>query len=150
MPVNLLLQRHNLSAETPRSEKHNLHGMETATRHPSSSGNAVGDTDLVRRSQVSFYQVWAVQTWACGVHFTCNNIKRRPSSGAVQVLSYKGHAPVSSIAWCPTGDDLLLATSAFSSALVVSNVVLLFWTLLRTFHFYIFWNHNTFSVSNVR
>ncbi|XP_039271464.2 aladin-like [Styela clava] len=50
-----------------------------------------------------------------------SSFSTRPSAGAVQVLSYSGHSPVTSLAWSPTGDDVLVAVSALNTAIVVWN-----------------------------
>ena len=48
-----------------------------------------------------------------------SSLSTRPSASAAQVLSYPGHSPITSIAWCPHGSDKLYAVSALNSALVV-------------------------------
>lgn len=53
-----------------------------------------------------------------------SSFSTRPSSGAVQVLAYSGHNPVTSLAWDPRGDDLLVACSALNTAIVVWNACL--------------------------
>ena len=53
------------------------------------------------------------------------SLSARPSASAAQVLSYNGHNPITSLAWCPHGRDHLFAVSALNSALLVS--MLLFW-----------------------
>nr|CAB3219591.1 aladin-like [Phallusia mammillata] len=50
------------------------------------------------------------------------SMSTRPSTGAVQVLSYSGHSPVTSLSWSPHGFDQLFACSALSSAIVVWDV----------------------------
>uniref|UniRef100_H2YW86 Aladin seven-bladed propeller domain-containing protein n=1 Tax=Ciona savignyi TaxID=51511 RepID=H2YW86_CIOSA len=52
------------------------------------------------------------------------SLSSRPYSGAVQVLSYAGHSPVSSVAWSPYGYDQLFSASALNSALLVWDVSL--------------------------
>ena len=48
------------------------------------------------------------------------SLSTRPSASAAQVLSYPGHSPITSIAWCPHGSDKLYSVSALNTALVVS------------------------------
>ena len=50
-----------------------------------------------------------------------NSLSNRPSASAAQVLSFSGHNPITSVAWCPHGSDRLYAASALNSALLVGS-----------------------------
>uniref|UniRef100_H2XWF9 Aladin seven-bladed propeller domain-containing protein n=1 Tax=Ciona intestinalis TaxID=7719 RepID=H2XWF9_CIOIN len=50
------------------------------------------------------------------------SLSSRPYSGSVQVLSFRNHSPVSSVAWNPHGYDQLFTSCVLSSAILVWNV----------------------------
>ncbi|XP_063076448.1 aladin isoform X2 [Engraulis encrasicolus] len=51
-------------------------------------------------------------------HVDPTSLSTRPSSGCAQVLSYPGHAPVTSIAWAPSGSTLVSASPVDTAMLV--------------------------------
>ncbi|XP_076859110.1 aladin isoform X2 [Brachyhypopomus gauderio] len=56
-------------------------------------------------------------TW----HVDPNSLSTRPSSGCAQVLSHPGHAPVTAVAWSPSG-SLLVSASPVDTAMMVWDV----------------------------
>ncbi|KAL2102007.1 hypothetical protein ACEWY4_003768 [Coilia grayii] len=54
-------------------------------------------------------------------HVDPTSLSTRPSSGCAQVLSYPGHAPVTSIAWAPSG-SILVSASPVDTAMLVWDV----------------------------
>lgn len=60
----------------------------------------------------------ACQTCTLIWHVDPTSLASRPSTSSVQVLTRPGHSPVTRLAWCPTGDTLVTASTADASILV--------------------------------
>ncbi|XP_036389434.1 aladin [Megalops cyprinoides] len=54
-------------------------------------------------------------------HVDPTSLSTRPSSGCAQVLSHPGHAPVTSVAWSPSG-SVLISASPVDTAMMVWDV----------------------------